>query len=279
MKNIVKEFLLLTILSSYFIYCLTNSVVIKNQTILSIQLWISKIIPSLLPTFIIADLLYNSNIPYYINKYLHLNYFYLLSIICGSPTNAYILNKYEMDITKLLAVSKYTSPIFTYTFLKMIFNTKTSLIIMGANILANFILIALIKPPKIVFTYQKSNPLTVLVNSITKSINTLIVILGTIIFFNTLPINLINNIYLKTSILSILEITTALNHLSIVNLPLITKLFFTLIALSSCGLCIECQIKSIINDTSLNYGQYLKYRLGHLLIFSGLTVVLLTLLL
>ena len=112
MKNKIKNIFLFTIIIIYFIYCITNNTYIKLQTINSFNLWITKIIPSLFPTFIIVDLIYNSNIPYYINKYLHINYIYILSIISGSPSNAYILNKYNQDITKLLSVTKYTSPIY-----------------------------------------------------------------------------------------------------------------------------------------------------------------------
>ena len=274
MKNILKEFLFLSILIIYFFYSILNNDYVMNQTLYAIDIWTKKIIPSLFPTFIIVDLIYKSNIPYYISKYLHINYIYIISIISGSPTNAYILNKYDGDITKLLAVSKYTSPIFTYSFLKLIFNKKIAIIIMICNILANFILIILIKPPKIKFTKQKNNLLNVFINSMTKNINTLITILGTIIFFNTLPINSINNIYIKTSILSVLEITTALNNLVLVNIPLNIKLLFVVIALSTCGFCIECQIKSIISDTHINYSKYLLYRLYHLIIFMFLTLVL-----
>lgn len=274
MKNIFKEFILLTILILYFTYSLLNNSFITEQTIYAFNIWLKKIIPSLLPTFIIVDLINKSNIPYYINKYFHINYIYFISIISGSPTNAYILNMYKEDTTKLLATTKYTSPIFTFTFLKLIFNTKIVLIIMFCNILANVILILLIRPPKIIFMKHNYNLINVFVNSISKNISTLIVILGTIIFFNTLPINLINNVYLKTGLFSILEITSSLNNLVLVNIPLNFKLLFTIISLSTCGLCIECQIKSIITDTYVNYLKYMKYRLYHLILFMFFTLIL-----
>ncbi len=279
MKNIIKEVLLFTIIILYLIYCLKYNLYIKDQVIYSINIWTTKIIPSLFPTFIIIDLIYNSNIPYYINKYLHINCLYILSVISGSPSNAYILNKYNTDITKMLSVTKYTSFIFTYNYLKNIFNTKLAIIIIILNILSNIILILLIKPKNIIETNKKSQSIfNIIITSITKNINTLITILGTIIFFNTLPINLIKNIYLKTSILSILEITTSLNNLSTISIPLNLKLFFTIISLSTCGLCIESQIKSIINDTYINYKKYLYYRFLHLIFFLTLTILVINLL-
>ncbi len=276
MKNILKEVLLFTIIALYLIYCLTYNTYIKEQVIYSINIWITKIIPSLFPTFIIIDLIYNSNIPYYINKYFHINFLYIISIISGSPSNAYILNKSNTNITKHLSVTKYTSLIFTYTYLKLIFNQKLALILIATNIISNIILILIIKPSNnIVIPEDKVSIFTCIIKSITKNLNTLITILGTIIFFNTLPINLIHNVYLKTFILSILEITTSLNNLSIITLPLNIKLLFTIISVSTCGLCIEAQIKSIINDTNINYTKYLFYRLLHLIFFLSSTFIIL----
>ena len=279
MKNKIKDFILFTILVFYFIYCITNNLYIKNQIIYSFNIWITKIIPSLFPIFIIVDIIYNSNIPLYIEKYFSINTTYILSIISGSPSNAYILNKYNTDITKQLSITKYTSPIFTYYYLKTIFNHKIALILICTNILSNIILSLLIKPKNIEYKQNnKQNIFILLSTSIKNNINNLITILGTIIFFNTLPINLINNKYIKTLILSILEITTSLDNLSTITLPFNIKLLFTSISISTCGLCIETQIKSIVNDTHINYKKYITYRLLHLIIFLMLNYIILYLL-
>lgn len=278
MKKLLKEIILFTIIIAYFIYSIKYNYLIKEQTIYSINIWINKIIPTLFPTFIIVDLIYSSKTPYYIEKYLHINFIYILSIISGSPSNAYILNKYNQDITELLATTKYTSPIFTYTYLKLIFNHNIAVLLMIINILSNLILTIIIKPKKIQYTYTNQSIINTLIKSITKNINTLITILGTIIFFNTLPTNLIKNNIIKTFLISILEITTSLNNLTTINLPTNLKLLFTIISLSTCGLCIETQIKSIINDTYLNYNKYLLYRLLHLIIFLFLSLITINLL-
>lgn len=274
MKNKIKNIFLFTIIVIYFIYCLTNNNYVKVQTIESFNLWLTKIIPSLFPTFIIVDLIYNSNIPYYINKYLHINYIYILSIISGSPSNAYILNKYNQDITKLLSVTKYTSPIFTYTCLKTIFNTKIATIMIITNILSNILLTLIIKPQNIRITPNNNICITkTIINSIKNNIITLTTILGTIIFFNTLPINLINSELIKSILLSITEITTSFENLSTTILPINIKLLLTTVTISTCGLCIESQIKSIINDTLINNKQYYIYRLLHLIIYLMLNYI------
>lgn len=279
MRNKLKELLMFTLIIIYFIYSIKYNSYISKQVLYSVNIWLTKIIPSLFPTFIIVDLIYNSKIPYYLEKYLHINFIYIITIISGSPSNAYILNKYNQDITKYLSTTKYTSPIFTYTYLKLIFNHNTALLLIFLNILSNIILTIIIKPKKIEFLVANNKPiLNTIIDSISKNINTLITILGTIIFFNTLPINKINNPYLKSFILSILEITTSLNNLSTIKIPTNIKLLFTIISLSTCGLCIETQIKSIINDTYLNYNKYLYYRLIHLIIYLSLTIIVILIL-
>lgn len=275
MKNITKDLLLFTIIILYLFYCLTYNTYIKEQVIYSINIWITKIIPSLFPTFILIDIIYNSNIPYYINKYLHINFIYIISIISGSPSNAYILSKEKQDITKILSVTKYTSLIFTYTYLKMIYKNKIAIILIILNILSNIILTLLIKPKNTLNTINNNNNIyNTIITSIKNNINTLITILGTIIFFNTLPFTLIKNIYLKTFILSILEITTSLNNISLANIPLNIKLLSTVISLSTCGLCIESQIKSIISDTNIKYKNFFLARIIQLLISSLLFLII-----
>ncbi|MGN1372375.1 MAG: hypothetical protein ACI4XM_08905 [Candidatus Coprovivens sp.] len=279
MKNIIKEIITFTLISLYFYYIITNNQYIKEQTIYSVNIWLTKIIPSLFPTFILVDLIYNSKIPYYIEKYLHINFIYILSIISGSPSNAYMLNKYQNNITKHLSVTKYTSLIFTYTYLKAIYKPKIAIIIIGLNILSNIILILIIKPKKLKYNYNKqTNILNTIISSIKNNTSTLITILGTIIFFNTLPITLIKNKYLKSVILSILEITTSLENIKTTTLPIKIKILLTIISLSTCGLCIETQIKSIINDTQINYNKYLLYRMIHLILFLSLTIITISIL-
>ena len=275
MKNILKEIFIFTIIFLYFIYIIKYNSYITEQTIYSVNIWLNKILPTLFPTFIIVDIIYNTNLPYYIEKYLHINFIYIISILSGSPSNAYILNKYNQNITKILSVTKYTSPIFTYTFLKAIFNHKTAILIISLNILSNIILKLIIKPKNIKYLIIKQETIyTTITNSIKKNINTLITILGTIIFFNTLPIHLIKNNLIKGTILSILEITTSLNNLLTTTLPYNIKILLTIISLSTCGLCIETQIKSIINDTFINYKEYLLYRLLHTIIFLILGIII-----
>ncbi len=267
MKNILKELLILTIIIIYLIYSLTFNYYFQNQVIYSFNIWLLRIVPALFPTFIICDLLINSNIPYYINKYFHINIVYLISIISGSPTNSYVLSKYNTDITKHLSITKYSSLIFTFSYLSLIFNKQLAIILIIGNILANIILYFIIRPSKLPTPYhQNFNFISIILSSISKNMSTLINILGTIILFNTLPLNMITNPYLKSLSLSFLEITSSFNNLSLVNIAYHYKLLFGIITVSTCGLCIETQIRSITLNSKVNYSQYFIYRLVHLIL-------------
>lgn len=266
MRNIIKELIIFTLLVISFIYIVNYNVYIGKEIIYAVDIWLKKVFPTLFPSFILADILVNSKIPYYISKYLHINYIYIISIISGSPTNALILSKYNKDVTKLMSVNLYTSPIFLYTFLKLIFNKKIAILLIIINIISNIILIKIIKVEKIDYYNDNKKIFNVMLSSISKGMNTLINILGTIILFNILPINLINNTYIKSFLFSILEITSSFNNLLVINIPLNIKLLFCIISISTCGLCIQMQIKSIISDTCFNYKYFIKYRLLHLII-------------
>lgn len=274
MKKYLYDFLLFTILLIFFIYIIFNNDLISNIVIDSFYMWLRKVVPTVLPTIVIVDLFFSSNIPYLINKYFKINPLYLLCIISGSPTNGYILSKYDCDITKHLSVTKCCGLIFTWVSLNKIFDNKTSFLLIIFNILSNIILIIFLKPIKINLKRNNSKFIDLFVQSVKNGMIVLLSILGFIIFFNIIPINLISNIFIKGLLYSILEITTFFDYLSVANVCYELKIFFSIIALSSCGLCISLQTKSIISDTSYNYMLYFKYRLIHLIIFLSLGIFL-----
>ncbi len=274
MKNILKQIVLLTIFLSIFYYSVNYNTYISKQIIYSCEIWLKKVVPSLFLSFILIDLLINSSLPYYLNKYLKINIIYLISILAGSPSNAYILKNYNQDITKIISINKYPSLIFTYNFLKVIFNSHIAIKFILINIICNIIIFIIIKPPKIEYKLiEKTNIIEILLNSINKNIQTLLNILGTIIFFNILPINKISNLYLKSFLLSFLEITNSFVNLSLSPLPFHFKIILANITLSTCGLCIEAQIKSVLKDAQINYPKYFKYRFWHLIISSAIVTI------
>ena len=140
MKNTLKQIILFTLITLSYIYIINNINYIKINIINILKLSINNIIPIIFPTLFITNILLNTKIPYIINKYLKINPIYILSILTGSPTNAYMLNNYNIDKIKYLSLTNYPSLIFIYTYLNIIFNKKISIILIVTNIISNIIL-------------------------------------------------------------------------------------------------------------------------------------------
>ena len=272
MKNTLKEILFFTFILLSYIYIINNINYITNQTINTLNIILNKVIPVLLPTILLSNILYSSNIPYYINKYCKINPIYILSIITGSPTNAVILNNYKINTTKHLSITNYPSLIFIYNYLKLIFNKKIAIILILLNIISTIILLFIIRPSKLQETnIQKNNFFNILSQSIKTTTNTLLLIITTTIIYAILPTNLIENNFIKSLILSITEISSSLNNLLTNNLPFNIKIFFSIITISTAGLCIQTQILNI--TTNINIKEYIKNRLLHLVIYLILTYI------
>ena len=266
MKNTLKQITIFTLITLSYIYIINNINYIKDNITYILKISITNIIPVIFPTIFITNILLNTKIPYLINKYLKINPIYILSILTGSPTNAYILNNYNIDTTKYLSLTNYPSLIFIYTYLNIIFNKKISIILILTNILSNIILYYIIKPPKLNYLNKEQISFSLLVpESIKKTTTTTINIISSCMLYSILPTHLISNTYIKTLLLSITEITSSLNNLSIISIPLNIKLLFTIISISTTGLCIQTQILSINNN--FNIKEYIKNRLLHLVIY------------
>ncbi len=288
MKKKLYFLCLYTLFALYIYYLFTNKLIIEEKIISSFNLFITKVFPSLFPMFIISEILISLNLPYYLNKYLtplfkkifNIDgpsiYILIMSLLSGTPTNAVItsslLNKHFLSSESATTILSYTllsNPLFLYTMLSLTFPSKICLILIINNYLANLILGIILRnhntPSTYPITYQNIPLSTSIISAIQKSLTTLLMILGTIIFFNLIPtitsIPIINTLFT-----CFLEITNGLSLLSTISISLKLKIIIASLTISFTGLCIHTQIKSIISDTSINYTQFLKNRFSHLII-------------
>jgi len=256
-------------------------------------IWFKNIVPNLFPMFIISSLIINTNLInnicnmlgkpfkkiFNINKYGV--YVCILSLITGSPSNAkYIkdlrnnnlITKNEQD--RLLTFTMNYNPILIITLLSLYLSKYTAYKILIIVILSNFITGIIMRNKEkinnnIIINIKKTN-ISIIIKD---TLDTLLMILGTLIFYN-LIINLISiNISIIKNILNgMLEITTALNSLQNINITLNIKILLTIIYLSFGGLSIHTQIKSILPDT--NYNLFLKSRLICIIISLLLSILI-----
>ena len=133
-----------------------------------------------------------------------------------------------------------------------------------AHYLPNVILMLLIPINNNSINKNKiTNYSSIIPKAISKSINTLITVLGTIVFFNLLILVIPNKINFLGGFL---EITNGLNILKNMKLAFNVKAYISVIFLSFGGLSIIMQIKSILNETNITINNFLKSRIYHIIL-------------
>ncbi len=250
----------------------------------SLDIFFRRVFPSLFPMFIISDLLISFNFVYYINKYttrffykiFKLNgsctYIFIMSLISGTPVNALVTSELynnnflsKEDATRIMSFTLFLNPLFLFVMLSLVFDLKTTIFLIINNYICSIILGLLLREDgnlsssKIEF--NNISIANALINSISKSISVLTMILGTIVFFNLFRFGIDNSI-INSVISGTLEITGGLNSLN-TDINYFVSVLLASFMISFCGLCIHMQIKSIIADT-INYKVFIKNRLIHL---------------
>ncbi len=278
MKKKYLNLILISLVFLFIYFIFTHKSLITTNIINSSKLFFYKVFPSLFPMFILSSILISLNTPYYLSKIIKYPktsslsiYVLTLSLISGTPSNAFIVNELikQKNITpqtasSLLTFSLFTNPFFLLNMLSIIFPLDIVIKIIIAAYLPNLILM-FFTPLKDPLPLSKKDPSysNIIPNAINKSITTLITILGTIVFFNLLTLLL----PFKYQILSgFLELTNGLNILPTLNIALNIKAYLALSYISFGGLSIIMQIKSILNETQTSIKPFLKSRLYHLIL-------------
>ena len=287
----------------FLILILLNREIVSYTIINSFNIWFNTLVPSMFPMFILSDILINYNFIEYIpnkisniiSKIFNINktsvLILFISILSGFPGNANaLLEAYNLkliskeEVEHLLLFNHFPNPLFIiYTVGALYFNNSKLGIIILINIYLSNLIIGIIYrknnyPTNInyISNISKSQSfITVFTTSIKKSINTLLMISGTVTSFlviSTLLCYILNiNSITSAIIKGILEMTMGLNSLSNINININIKLILSSIFIAFGSISIHMQIISILKDIS-----YLKYLKGRLL--STLVIVLLSIL-
>jgi len=278
---IIKNTILIILL--YLIITNKNSII--NAVIISINIFIYQLLPSIFPIMIISksladNLIIPSKIKNIFNKIFKFNgnsiILIIIAFIVGSPTCQILYKKaYEehqiskLNYEKLIISTSLINPFFFWNIVNYLSN-KTKIIILVLNYLITIFLWFSIKNDS--FTSQNSNLKSNFLNNINESFKVLFNILSIIIFFNiTLSLlhNYINNIAIK-SIFVFFEITNGYIYLSNLVINKSYNVILTAFLTSFMGLCINYQIKSIIQNNTL-YKRFIKW-----IIIKGLIVALIS---
>ncbi len=281
-KNLLILFLFLILLSLIFL----NRDIVTYSVKESITLFETKVFPFLFIMFIIQDILISYNLAYYFSKLLgntlkkifklsnEGQMIFLLSLISGSPASAYIINKVykenkisKDEANKLLKFTYFANPLFVYNILVLMFTEKRVIKLMIIIYASNFLIAYFSKSKNLLQNKLQKQDKTILsstlITSIKTSINTLLTILGCIIYFmiiTNILVLFIDNDILKTIFKGFMEITNGLNSLVSLNITSKIKEIIAVSIISFGGLSIHLQVLSLIYQSNLSYSSFLKGR-------------------
>lgn len=286
------------------ILILINKSIISKTIITSLSIWFNTLVPSMFPMFILSDILINYNFTEYIpqkivniiSKIFNISpsavLILLLSMISGFPTNAInIINAYDKKILSktesehLLLFNHFANPLFVIQTIGTFYlgNSKLGIIILISHIISNIIIGLIFRNKN---NYSKNNYISkniksqnfsnIISNSIKKTIDSLLMISGTITLFlilSTLIINIFNlNEYLSVFIQGILEMTMSISLLSSLDINETTKLVISTMIISFGGLSIHLQVYSTL-DNKINYTNYFIGRVYQTIISGLITLI------
>ena len=254
MKRKLTIFLIMTLIILIF----KNYTLVLESTINGVSIWLYKVFPYLFIMIIIQDLLINLNLTSIFKN--PSTYIFIMSIISGTPSSAYIISKLVKDNE---ISSNYGNICLIFTFF------ANPLIIY----ISNFIIYLYFKKDLPLCNINGKSKNINISSSIKTSINTNLMVLGSIIFYlvissiiiNTFNISYPFDIFIK----GILEMTQGLN--SLINLNIKFKEIIAIFFITFGGFSIHTQVKCILDEQGLNYKYFLKGR-----IIQAIIVIILT---
>ena len=296
------------ILSLLFLFFLifSNKLVLESVSF-SISIWKDNLFPTLFPFFIVSNILIQYGFIDIIGNIFskpmqkifklpgNSSYVLINSLFSGFPsgakyTTALVKEKILTinDASRLLTFTNYSNPLFIIGFIgNMILNKKTSILILISHILGGLIV-------GLIFSINKeSNNIqnksikkedkkitfgTSLSTSIYDSLNTMFLLLGIVTIFTIITSiisNVLNlNIYLKTILSGILEMTQGIKNLNTLNISFFLKTILVTFFISFGGLSVHIQVLSIISEYNIKYKPFFIARIIHSVISCGLVSIL-----
>lgn len=293
MTKLVKNVLLFTILSTVLLLFLVKSNLIVSSVNDSLDLFFSSVFPSLMPFFILIDVLNYFNYFASLSKILKFKFsdFILVSMVSGLPSNAKYLSTYiekglisKKDASILLGLSFFPNPMYVISVVGvMLFgNVYFGIKFLISLYLSSLIVFALnykrIKYVKVESTRDKKGFVSMLSDSIIKNSKCLIIIFGNIFIFNII-VSLLNYVLpFDNSTISVInlifEMSSGIKKTSLLTIPINTKLIIASLGLSASGLAVISQALSILPRDSIDLKALFKSKLL-CLVFNFLIIYIL----
>lgn len=284
---------------------------VSSATSLAFDIWKNNLFPFLFPMFVISEVMISLNaIDIFSNLGNNIitklfkvkkegTFILIMSMLSGFPSSAkYINSMYEKgilndnDASKILMFTHFSNPLFIIGTISSTFlgNIKLAKLIFLSHYLTNILIGIMFRNYnpikkennlssfKYSSTKESSKSLGVILgNAIVNSINTLLLILGTISIFLLITTILNSTIDLGNTgnaiINGIIEMSQGLKYVSMLEISLHLKTTLSVMIISFGGLSVHLQVMSILSNTKVKYLPFLLSRIIHALI-AGLIAVL-----
>lgn len=297
---------------------LASSKYILASVSFSFRIWKDNIFPSLFPFFVLSELLVQYGFVEFIgelskrwmNKLFRMNgngaFVFVMGIISGFPSSAkYTKELYqngmitEGEATKLLTFTHFGNPLFILGTVSLLFlnNKEAGILILICHYVTNIIIGLLFRSyapsPKETTKVSFSRAITkmhekrihnpnsfgqIISDALMHTIDTLLLILGTITMFLVITTIIDQNLNLGSFHQGILngfvEMTQGLKYISLLHIPLQLKSALCAMILSFGGLSVHMQMRSILSDTPIKYLPFFVARVIHALLSSVLVYLL-----
>lgn len=293
MTKLVKNVLLFTILSTVLLLFLVKSNLIVSSVNDSLDLFFSSVFPSLMPFFILIDVLNYFNYFASLSKILKFKYsdLILVSMVSGLPSNAKYLSTYiekglisKKDASILLGLSFFPNPMYVISVIGVMFfgNVYFGIKFLISLYLSSLIVFALnykrFKYVKVESMRDKKGFVSMLSDSIIKNSKCLIIIFGNIFIFNII-VSLLNYVLpFDDSTISVInlifEMSSGIKKVSLLTIPINTKLIIASLGLGASGLSVISQALSILPEGSIELKVLFKSKLL-CLVFNFLIIYIL----
>lgn len=285
MIKIISKFIVFLFFSLLLITFLLNPEIVIRSVNYSVNVFISNILPTLFPFFILADALINYGYIDYLESFFKFKYssIILMSMVSGLPSNAKYIGEFlrnnlisKRDAEIILSVTFFPNPMFVIGSVGslMLENVKLGFLILINIYLSNLILF-LIYYRKLDGTGKsvciKREPFSSFIkSSILKNFSTLMIILGTVVIFVTISNVIFNYIDMgpifEGCLQSFLEMTSGVKKMSELNIGVHLKVILITFSLIFSGLSIMVQALSMISEYDVNVKFIFKNKLLLLLI-------------
>ena len=250
----MKKLGLFFVLFGYLIFVFIFPVLIKDTIISTCLLFITIIMPSILPMYLLGNFLMSTNtlskVFYPILKKLlpleneHACTIYLLSIIMGNPTTSILINESinkniitHTQAKKLMSITFFMNPLFVINVLPK----EISLPIIMGCLLSSFIIAFTIKNKNY---YQSNNNIKeTFWYTLDKTPSILLNILMIMLLISLIktPFSMFNKPFLLTYLIDCLDISTGLININNYSLSNIQLLILSSILINTNGLCLFLQ--------------------------------------